>query len=346
MDEVQGKTVFLTGGAGFIGSTLVHKLVGQNKIVVYDNGHRNALKDTSAWTHPNLFFIHGDVLNYDKLSAAIREAKPDYVLHLAAIAGVDTVLRIPARTMKINFIGTYNVLEATVAHAPNVTRFVDFSTSEVFGTHVYHAEEMNATTLGTVGEARWTYAVSKLAAEHLVHNYGKETGLPTVSIRPFNVFGPRQLGVGAIHTFVIRALQNLPLEIHGDGNQIRAWCYIDDMIDGIMRTLTRPEAAGHVFNIGNPKGTVTINTLAEKIRDISGSSSKIVYVKKDYVDVELRIPSIQKAIRLLDYEPKIDLNEGLSRTIAWYRSQMEMGKESGVLHEQRQEIRPVAQQQA
>lgn len=344
MDEISGKTIFITGGAGFIGSTLVHRLVAQNKIVVYDNGHRNALKDSSVWTHPNLFFIHGDVLNCEKLATAMKESNPDLVLHLAAIAGVDTVLRVPARTMKINFIGTLNALEAAIAHAPNVTRFVDFSTSEVFGTHVYHAEEMSATTLGTVGEARWTYAVSKLAAEHLVHNYGKETGLPTVSVRPFNVFGPRQVGVGAIHTFVVRALQNLPLEIHGDGNQIRAWCYIDDMVDGILRTLTKPEAVGHVFNIGNPRGTVTINTLAEKIRDLAGSNSQLVYVKKDYVDVELRIPSIEKAITLLNYQPKIDLNEGLGRTISWYRSQMEAGKSAGSVHEHRQGAHPTAQQ--
>jgi len=337
MEEVKGKVIFLTGGAGFIGTSLVYRLLDHNKLVVYDNGHRNALKDSSVWTHPNLFFIHGDVLNHDMLCSAIQRAKPNIVLHLAAIAGVDTVLRVPARTMKINFIGTYNILEAIIAHAPNVERFVDFSTSEVFGTHVYHAEEISATTLGTVGEARWTYAVSKLAAEHLVHNYGKETGLPTVSIRPFNVFGPRQVGVGAIHTFVVRALMNQPLEIHGDGNQIRAWCYIDDMIDGIILMLTRPEAVGHVFNIGNPRGTVTINTLAEKIKALTGSSSEIVFVSKDYVDVELRIPSIEKAAKLLGFQPKVDLNEGLARTIAWYREQMEQGKTPGLVHENRQQ---------
>lgn len=338
-EEIRGKSIFLTGGAGFIGTTVVHRLLEHNKIVVYDNGHRNALKDSYAWTHPNLFYIHGDVLNFEMLSSAMKRAKPDIVLHLAAIAGVDTVLRVPARTMKINFIGTYNALEAAVAHAPNLERFVDFSTSEVFGTHVYHAEEISATTLGTVGEARWTYAVSKLAAEHLVHNYGKETGLPTVSIRPFNVFGPMQVGAGAIHTFVVRALKNLPLEIHGDGNQIRAWCYIDDMVDGIMLTLTRPEAIGHVFNIGNPRGTVTIYTLAEKIKALAESGSEIVFVKKDYVDVELRIPSIEKATKLMDFRPRVDLNEGLIRTINWYRQQMENGHGFGEVHE----CRPHAQ---
>lgn len=338
MEEIRDKSIFLTGGAGFIGASLVNRLLDHNKIVVYDNGHRNALKDSPAWSHQNLFFIHGDVLDYEKLSAAIKRADPDIVLHLAAIAGVDTVLRIPARTMKINFIGTYNALEATIASGKNMARFVDFSTSEVFGTHVYHAEEISATQLGSVGEARWTYAVSKLAAEHLVHNYGKETGLPAVSIRPFNVFGPRQMGVGAIHTFVIRALKNQPIEIHGDGNQIRAWCYIDDMVNGVFLTMTRPEAVGHVFNIGNPRGTVTINTLAEKIVTLAGSNSEIVYVKKDYVDVELRIPSIQKATELLDFRPKIDLNEGLTRTIEWYREQIEQGREPGQIHEDRSGI--------
>jgi dTDP-glucose 4,6-dehydratase len=342
MNELRNKSIFLTGGAGFIGSTLVQRLLAHNTIVVYDNGHRNALKDSPAWTHPNLFFIHGDVLDTEKLNAAVAQAKPDIVIHLAAIAGVDTVLQVPSRTMKINFIGTHNMLEATIAHAPKVERFVDFSTSEVFGTHVYHAEEMSATTLGMVGEARWTYAVSKLAAEHLVHTYGKEMGLPTVSIRPFNVFGPRQVGAGAIHTFVTRALQGLPIEVHGDGNQIRAWCYIDDMIDGVLLTLTRPEAVGHVFNIGNPRGTVTIHTLAEKVRERAGSKSEIVFVDKDYVDVELRIPSIDKATKLLGYRPEVDLNEGLTRTIDWYRKQMEKGGVFGEVHANRAPARASA----
>jgi UDP-glucuronate decarboxylase len=340
MEELRNKSILLTGGAGFIGTTLVLRLLDHNRIVVYDNGHRNALKNSPVWTHPNLLFIHGDVLDQEKLCSTVEAAKPDIVIHLAAIAGVDTVLRVPSRTMIINFMGTYNVLEATVNYAGNVERFVDFSTSEVFGTHVYHAEEMSATTLGRVGEARWTYAVSKLAAEHLVHNYGKETGLPTVSIRPFNVFGPRQVGVGAIHTFALRALEGLPLEIHGDGNQIRAWCYIDDMVDGVLLTLTSPEAVGNVFNIGNPRGTVTIFTLAEKVREIAESESDIVFVEKDYVDVELRIPSIEKAAKLLGFRPKIDLNEGLKRTIDWYREQVRLGEGFGEVHENRSQTQP------
>ncbi len=317
-----GQTIFLTGGAGFIGTGLIRRLIDHNRIVVYDNGHRDALQSSGLRDHEHLRFVRGDVLNYGHLREAILAEPPDYVVHLAAIAGVDTVLRVPVRTMKINILGTFHVLEAILGLGQPLKRFVDFSTSEVFGTHVYHAEEVSATTVGRVGEARWTYAVSKLAAEHLTHNYGKEFGLPAVSVRPFNVFGPGQVGVGAIHTFIVRALQGQPLQIHGDGNQIRAWCYIDDMVDGVLRTMETEAASGQVFNIGNPRNTVTIATLAEKVKAITQSQSEIVYVEKDYVDVELRIPSIDKAQTILDFRPQVDLTEGLRRTAAWYRDQL------------------------
>lgn len=320
--SLTGQTLLLTGGAGFIGTGLVARLIDENRVVVYDNGHRDALRLSGLHGHPNLRFVRGDILDYGKLREVVLQEQPEYVVHLAAIAGVDTVLRVPVRTMKINILGSFHVLEAVLALGRPIKRIVDFSTSEVFGTHVYHAEEISATTVGRVGEARWTYAVSKLAAEHLTHNYGKEFNLPTVSVRPFNVFGPRQVGVGAIHTFITRGLQGLPLEIHGDGSQIRAWCYIDDMVDGVMRTLECDEAVGQVFNIGAPRNTVTIAMLAEKICEVTGNRSDIVYQKKDYADVELRIPSIEKAQRVLGFEPKVNLMEGLRRTAAWYREQL------------------------
>ena len=180
-------------------------------------------------------------------------------------------------------------------------------------------EEHDATTLGVVGESRWTYAVSKLAAEHLTHAYHKEHGLPTVTVRPFNVYGPQQVGIGAIHTFVVEALKGNDLEIHGEGTQIRAWCYVDDMVDGVMLCLEKDEAVGHVFNIGNPRATVTVANLALLVKRLCNSDSKLVYSQRDYVDVELRIPSIKKAMSMLGYWPKVDLEEGLERTIAWYR---------------------------
>lgn len=314
--RIEGRRILLTGGAGFIGTALSARLAAQNRIVAFDNCHRNSLKDNEVAKHPNLHFVQGDVLDPDGIQTAISGC--DMVVHLAAIAGVDTVLQNPVTTMKVNLIGTYNVLEAAVASG-GVQRFVDFSTSEVFGTYAYKVREGDVTSLGAVGEARWTYAVSKLATEHMAHNYNKQYGLPTVSIRPFNIYGPGQVGEGAIHRFIVQALRGEDLNVHNDGSQIRAWCYIDDIVDGIVGCLSRPEAVGQSFNIGNPRSVCTIYDLAQRVIRLSQSRSRIVFKRWNFPDVELRIPDIGKARALLDFEPAVDLDEGIGRTIEWYR---------------------------
>lgn len=313
---VKNKKIFLTGGSGFIGTKIVERLIKDNEIVVYDTLQRNSLKNTNMIGHPNLNLIKGDVLDFEKLKESIQGS--EIIIHLAAIAGIDTVIKSPTKTMNVNYIGTSNVLRAT-NELKNIYRFIDFSTSEVYGSYAYKRDESNVTTMGAVGEARWTYSISKLAAEHLTHSYHKEFGLPTISIRPFNIYGPGQIGEGAIHNFIKRAINNEDILIHGDGDQIRSWCYVDDIVDGIILCLENEKAIGQVFNIGNPRSTVTILSLAEKIKSIAESSSEIVFVPKNYVDVELRIPDIKKSKELLGYSPKIDLNDGLTRTIEWYR---------------------------
>jgi nucleoside-diphosphate-sugar epimerase len=179
--------------------------------------------------------------------------------------------------------------------------------------------EGDVTALGAVGEARWTYAVSKLATEHMAHNYGVQYGLPALSVRPFNIYGPGQVGEGAIHRFIVRALRGEDLELHNEGTQIRAWCYIDDIVEAILLCLERREAVGNAFNVGNPRSVCTIYDLARQVVRLAGSSSRLVSVDWPHTDVELRIPNIDKARRLLGYEPKVDLEEGLLRTIEWYR---------------------------
>jgi UDP-glucose 4-epimerase len=307
----------LTGGAGFIGTTLTRRLIDSNEIVVLDNLHRDALAGTELAGHPNLTFVQADVLDADAVRATLRGAT--HVVHLAAIAGVDTVLESPVRTMRVNLIGTYNVLEAAHETLDTVERVVDFSTSEVFGRHAYKVEEVHETAQGSVGEARWTYAVSKLAGEHLAHAYHDEFGLPSVSVRPFNVYGPGQIGGGAIRAFIETALAGDDLLIHGDGSQVRAWCYVDDLVDALLLVLERPEAVGEVFNVGNERSVLTILELAEQIRKLTNPELEITFRPLHYTDVEMRIPNIDKARKLLGWEPKVDLEEGLSRTIAWYR---------------------------
>ena len=351
----------MTGGAGFIGTALARRLVADNEIVVLDNLHRDSLTGTDLAEHENLRFVQGDVLDLPLLRELC--ARATHVVHLAAIAGVDQVLRSPVRTMRVNLIGTSNVLEAANATRESVERLIDFSTSEVFGTHAYKVEETHVTSQGSVGEARWTYAVSKLAGEylahsyfdefklpstsirpfnvygpgqvgsgaihhftvralageHLAHAYHDELGLPTVSVRPFNVYGPGQIGGGAIRAFIEAALEGRDLVIHGDGSQIRAWCYVDDMVEALLRILERDEAVGQVFNIGNARSVVTIFDLAQRIKRLTGCPGDITFAPLEYVDVELRIPNVEKAREALGFEAKVDLDEGLARTIAWYR---------------------------
>ena len=315
--SLQGKRIFVTGGAGFIATTLARTLVEENEIVALDNLHRDALSATDLSEHPNFEFHQADVLDAD----AVRElaAGATHIVHCAAIAGVDTVLESPVRTMRVNLIGTYNVLEAAVATKSTLERLIDFSTSEVFGTHAFNVKEGHVSTIGSVGEARWTYAVSKLAGEHLAHAYHDELGIPTVTVRPFNVYGPGQIGGGAIRAFIEAALAGRDLEIHGDGSQIRAWCYVDDMVDALLLCLERPEAVGQSFNIGNARSAVTIFDLARRIKQLSGCPGELVFQPIHYLDVELRIPNVDKARTLLGFESKVELDEGLEKTIAWYR---------------------------
>jgi nucleoside-diphosphate-sugar epimerase len=316
---LSGWRVCITGGAGFIGTHLVERLAAGNRVVVFDNFHRDAISRSGLDKHANVEIVKGDVMDGAALAAAAKGC--DAFIHLASIAGVDTVIKNPVLTMKVSMLGTYNALEAALA-AGNCKRFVDFSTSEVFGRYAYHVTEFDATTLGAVGEARWTYAVAKLATEHLAFNYHKQYGLPTCAIRPFNIYGPRQVGEGAVHHFITRALRGDPLIVHNDGAQIRAWCYIDDIVDAVISAMSRDEAVGHSFNIGNARSTVTIYNLAREIIRLSSSGSRIEFEKRNATDVEIRVPAVAKAKELLGYEAKVDLEEGLLRTIHWYRRQM------------------------
>lgn len=311
---IKDKQIFITGGAGFISTMLISRLVDNNKIVVYDNLTRNTLKNSPYNKHPNIRQVQGDVLDYSALKSAMEGA--DLVVHAAAIAGIDSTVRNPVNTMRVNMIGSANALEAA-RELGKVERFVDFSTSEVFGSYAYKADEGQQTVTGAVGEARWTYAVSKLAGEHLTHAYFKQYGLPTVTVRPFNVYGPGQTGEGALSIFVRKALKNQDILIFGDGSQIRAWCYVDDMVEGVMRALEHPKAIGESFNIGNARAVTTIYGLAEAVCRVVGSDSKIVFREALSADIELRIPKVGKAKELIGFEAMISLEEGVKRTAAW-----------------------------
>jgi UDP-glucose 4-epimerase len=311
------KNIFITGGAGFIANTLIQQLVEDNIITVYDNFHRDTLTDSGYASHKNIRIIKGDVLDLELLTASMKGA--EVVIHAAGIAGIDTVIKEPVITMRVNMIGTANTLEAARINKVS-EKFIDFSTSEIFGSMAYKSSEKDKSVSGSAGEARWTYAVSKLAGEHLAHAYHKQYNLPTITVRPFNVYGPGQTGEGAIQIFIKRALKDEDIYINGDGNQIRAWCFVDDFVDCIMKCLKGDEAIGESFNIGNARAITTILGLAETVCRVLKSESKIIFKPALSADIELRIPNVDKAFELLGFKSKVDLEEGILRTADWLKN--------------------------
>jgi UDP-glucose 4-epimerase len=315
--SIKGRKIFVTGGAGFIGSTLAARLCQDNELVLFDNLARNTIQYTNLLENKNISLIEGDILNYSAVEEAMKGC--DTVVHAAAIAGIDTVTKFPVTTMEVNMVGTSNVLRAAVTNGVK-NRVLEFSTSEIFGSMAYRVTEANNSIAGSVGESRWVYAVSKLAGEHLAHAYYKQFGLPTVTVRPFNVYGPGQTGEGAIQIFIRRALNGEDIYIYGDGTQIRAWCYVDDMVDGLLKALEHEKAIGESFNIGNARAVTTIYGLAEIVCRVLQSDSKIIFKDPLSADIELRIPETRKADELMGFKAQVDLEEGILKTAQWYKN--------------------------
>ncbi|NLN63520.1 MAG: NAD-dependent epimerase/dehydratase family protein [Myxococcales bacterium] len=309
---LRGAHLFITGGAGFIGSALVERFATDNRVTVFDTAFRDPHRHAAWTTHPNIAPIHGDIRDAAQVKQAMRGAT--HVVHLASIAGVRAVLQAPLDTMEITLQGTTNVLDAAAA-LPGLSRLVYLSTSEVFGAVADDVRETDDTRLGPAGEPRWAYAAAKLAAEHLCQMTRHTRGLPLVILRPFNIFGPGQWSGGAIHQFIDDALAGRPLCVHNDGTQVRAWCHIDDFVAGLALALQHPDAPGRIFHIGNPDNAISVRDLAHRIADLCQPAPPVRHARRDAADVQHRIPNISLAARVLGFAPAVSLDDGLRRTL-------------------------------
>jgi len=224
--------------------------------------------------------------------------------------------------METNYVGTSRLLQA-IEGSKKLQRLIYFSTSEVFGVNSFRVDENSPPSVGPIAEARWSYAIAKLAGEHLVKAYFRETQMPITIVRPFNIFGPRRTGEHALLRFILNALTGKSLQVHGDGSQIRSWCYIEDFCSALLSMLERPEAVGEDFNIGNPSNTLTIYELARKVVDLCGSDVPIDFVDHPFPDVSIRVPSLIKAQSLLGYKPLYDLDSAMRLTVEWYREHLD-----------------------
>ncbi|HEV2989261.1 MAG TPA: NAD-dependent epimerase/dehydratase family protein [Candidatus Angelobacter sp.] len=319
--DIRNKTILITGGAGFIGSNLAERLAKDNELILFDRFFQNQpLTFTSLYNDPKVRKVEGDILDAKSLGALALEA--DIVVHAAAMVGVGRVCTYPRETLETNFVGTLQILKA-LEKSSHLERFIYFSTSEVFGVNSFNVNEETPTAIGPAAEARWSYAIAKLAGEHLVKAYHCQAGFPVVTVRPFNVFGPRRLGAHAILSFVLNALQGNRIEVHGNGSQIRSWCFIDDFCDALMEMIARPAAVGEDFNVGNPQNTITIYDLARMVLEVTGRTVPIVRIESPFPDIALRTPSLAKAQLILDYKPVFDMRQGLQLTADWYRENLD-----------------------
>lgn len=316
---LKNNRIALTGGSGFVGSYLLESLIKHNKICIIDNEYRGSNISYIKKTYPkefkkNVQVSQIDIRNKSQLEKILKKFDPQIIFHLAGIAGVKTVISKPLEVIDVNLIGSYN-LAIIAPKLKFLKKIIYTSTSEVYGPTAYNLEEDSFTTQGNAYDPRWSYSTSKLFAEHIFVAVEREYGVPVGIARLFNIYGPRQIGSGAIHEFVKKSIINKPLTIFDDGLQIRAWCYIDDCISGLR--IIAEKGLG-IYNIGSPSESLTSISLAELVVKLAKSKSKLQFKKLLHSDVRIRVPNIKK-LSNLNYSPKVKLEEGLLNTIKWYK---------------------------
>ncbi len=306
------KKILITGGGGFIGSFLTEAFYKDNKITLFDNGRRNSFQFLPESIKEKVSFIKGDIREVEAVKKAVKNK--DIIIHLAAIAGASFYETDPLLTLEVNLFGTANLLK--VLSNISVERIITFSTSEVYGPSAVNVSEYDPTCIGPVSEGRWSYAISKVASDHLARAYFKKYGLPVNMVRPFNIYGPRQVGEGAISNMLTSAIKTGKVYVTGDGSQKRAWCYISDMVRAIELMLKK-NTFGECFNIGNPRAYATMLELAKKIQKLV-KGAEIIFTKGRKVEVLDRKPNIAKANESLGFTPEKGLDEGLKLTFDWW----------------------------
>lgn len=311
--------VLITGGAGFLGSHLCDHFVSKgHDVIAMDNlitGNTANIEHLAG--HDRFLFIKHDVTNYIYVEGPL-----DAVLHFASPASPIDYLELPIQTLKVGALGTHKALGLAKAKG---ARFLLASTSEVYGDPLIHPQKEdywgNVNPIGPRG----VYDEAKRFAEAMTMAYHRYHGVDTRIVRIFNTFGPRmRLNDGrVVPNFIAQALRRKPLTVYGDGAQTRSFCYVSDMIEGIYRLLLSEET--DPVNIGNPR-EMTILEFARKIIELTGSTSQTTFVQPEDVrikdDPKVRQPDIGKARQVLGWEPQISLEEGLQRTIAWFRDRV------------------------
>lgn len=312
--------ILITGGAGFIGSTLADKLLEKNnKIVVIDNFndyYSPKLKEKNIkhnLDNKNYKLYRGDICDKNLLSKIFEENQIDVVVHIAASAGVRPSIENPLSYVKNNIEGTVNIVE--VMKENGIKKIVFASSSSIYGNC---KEEIFSEDL-KVSEPISPYAASKSACEQFLYTYSKLFDIQVVALRFFTVFGPRQRPDLAIRKFIDLIKENKPIPVYGDGTTIRDYTYIDDIVDGIIGAINYNDTPYEIINLGGG-APVSLNQMIETIEKVLNKKAKIEHLPMQLGDVNKTAADITKAKKLLNYNPKTSFKEGIIKFIEWEKS--------------------------
>ena len=316
--------ILITGGAGFIGSHLAEKLLDLgHEVFIIDNLWTGRLSNIEKiQDHKKLHLVVDTILNESVMNELIF--KIDHIYHLAAAVGVKNIMDHPVETLDINVKGTETVLRLANSFKKKV---LIASTSEVYGKHVENSlSEDDDRILGTVKKRRWAYACSKTLDEFQALAYFDEKKLPVVIARLFNTVGPRQTGQYGmvLPNFVQSALLGKPISVYGEGTQSRSFTYVTDVVGALTKLMDEPSAEGEIFNVGNNK-EVTINELAQKVKEMTDSDSEIEHIPYEkaygpgFEDMQRRCPSIKKINKLIGFKPSYDLEAMIKSVIDYFK---------------------------
>jgi UDP-glucuronate 4-epimerase len=307
----------VTGGAGFIGSHLVERLLESGRNVVcldnFNSFYDPAIKRANLHPvlhHPAFTLIEGDIRDAATLSGIFRTHDVDSVVHLAAMAGVRPSVEDPQLYNQVNVLGTTNLLEE--CRDVGVKRFVFGSSSSVYGL----SDEVPFSEDAPVGKTASPYGATKLAGEVLCHTYHHLYGLPTVCLRFFTVYGPRQRPEMAIHKFIRLIYRDEEVPVFGDGSSRRDYTYVDDIVDGITSAVDC-DCQFEVINLGRSE-TVALLEMIHHIESSLKKTARVEFLPSQKGDVPITFASVQKARRLLGYEPTVSIAEGIRRTVRWF----------------------------
>jgi UDP-glucose 4-epimerase len=302
--------ILITGGAGFIGSHLCDALLLKgNQVSILDNLSTGSMKNLSH-LNSRIKVFSGDIRDRKLVESLVRDH--DFIFHLAASVGVKNILENPVNAILTNFLGSEIVLSAAEKFEKKI---LIASTSEIYGKNVSQPlSESDDRVIGTPQKLRWSYSDSKALEEALAHSLHIKNGLQVITVRFFNIVGPRQLGNYGmvIPRFIDAALSNRPLVVFGNGHQSRTFCHVRDAVDGLVSLMSEEKCFGHVFNIGHTS-EISILELARYVVDFLDSDSNIIlheyseYYPIGFEDVERRVPNIDKIKKFVNWSPKLDI---------------------------------------